>query len=324
MKARQRGASLLELMIALALGVLVTGALVMFYIHMARAAQYQQALAEIQATGRFATQLIAHDLRRAGFWGRAWQPSFVGAFTTSDAKFQRPARAGYGGTELFDGPLPVWGAPADRVCQASGCLGDAWGGEPQAPRDALFVRYARARDDSAAPLLESHGSCAWIGSASGGPCDGLDTDDHWRYYAVYYYLRGVQEPQPDGGSLNVPALYMAQLGALGQYRAAVEIVRNVEALAVEWGYDSDGDGAADRYYSSAEAGTQAQDDVQAWWQRVVSARLYLVVRSEALTAPRAGEAQTFALGSRTYSAPDDKRVRRLFSTTVTIRNARHP
>ncbi|WP_106475605.1 PilW family protein [Phytohalomonas tamaricis] len=318
---RQRGASLLELMIALALGALVIGAIVTIYIHVARAAQYQQALTEVQSTGRFATQLIADDIRRAGFWGKVWQPSFEGTFEADDDNFQQAARAGYGGDAQLAQPLPAWGAPTAEVCQHSGCINSLWSGDPQAPHDVLFVRYAKV-DGASSVGLESHGSCAWIGTGSGGACSNLDDDDQWQYHAVYYYLRSVQETQSDGGALNVPALYMAQLGATGQYRT-VEIVRNVEALAIDWGYDQDGDGFADHYYSSEEAVLQAQSDLLGWWQNVISARVYLVIRSDALAVPRQIGESTLMLGGQTYSAPADNRIRRLFSTTVMIRNARN-
>jgi type IV pilus assembly protein PilW len=63
---RQQGFSLVELMVALILGLLVTLAAVGLFNTNQRSFQLQMALSEVQETGRFTLDYIARDLRKAG------------------------------------------------------------------------------------------------------------------------------------------------------------------------------------------------------------------------------------------------------------------
>jgi type IV pilus assembly protein PilW len=63
----QRGFSLVELMIGLTLGALITIAAVQLFATNQRTFALQRALTEIQEQGRFTLDFIARDLRKAGF-----------------------------------------------------------------------------------------------------------------------------------------------------------------------------------------------------------------------------------------------------------------
>jgi len=66
---RQHGVTLIELMVALVVGLLVLGALIKVYVDMSSMYRFNEGLARVQENGRFALEFIRRDARKAGFWG---------------------------------------------------------------------------------------------------------------------------------------------------------------------------------------------------------------------------------------------------------------
>jgi len=66
---RQRGVSLIELLITIVVALLLLGGLIQVYLSNKQSYNAQEQLARMQESGRFAMDLITGDLRRAGFWG---------------------------------------------------------------------------------------------------------------------------------------------------------------------------------------------------------------------------------------------------------------
>ena len=86
-KSRNRGFSLIELMVALLLGVFLIGAVVFTYLTSRSAASDAEQLSRMQENVRFAVEYLIRDLRNAGFAddldSTVWAWSFVrGAFAT--------------------------------------------------------------------------------------------------------------------------------------------------------------------------------------------------------------------------------------------------
>ena len=67
----QRGFTLIELMVALGLGVFITAGLLQAYISSKQLSEMEKALSRIQETGRFAMDAIVKDVRMAGYQGCA-------------------------------------------------------------------------------------------------------------------------------------------------------------------------------------------------------------------------------------------------------------
>lgn len=104
---RQAGLSLVELMVALALGALLTIGLLQIFSASRVTAQVQDGLSRVQENGRFATQYLQRQLRMVGYMGcgsdtgRTAQLSFVNHLSRfngevpggSHYRFQRPLEA---------------------------------------------------------------------------------------------------------------------------------------------------------------------------------------------------------------------------------------
>ena len=65
----QQGITLIELMIALVIGLLATGAMLKVYVDSSQLYRFNESLARIQENGRFGLEFIRRDARMAGFWG---------------------------------------------------------------------------------------------------------------------------------------------------------------------------------------------------------------------------------------------------------------
>lgn len=63
----QRGLSLVELMIALALSAFLVGGLIYVFVGSKQAYRSSDAVNNVQESGRFALELIARDLREVGY-----------------------------------------------------------------------------------------------------------------------------------------------------------------------------------------------------------------------------------------------------------------
>jgi hypothetical protein len=68
-RARQRGVTFVELMIAMSLGLFLLSSVYFMFAKTKQAYRYQNALAQVQEQGRFATDILTQNLRMAGFPG---------------------------------------------------------------------------------------------------------------------------------------------------------------------------------------------------------------------------------------------------------------
>jgi type IV pilus assembly protein PilW len=69
--SRQRGLSLVELMISLTISLMITASIGYLYLNSRQSYRQQDSVARIQENGRFALDAITQDIRNAGYWGCA-------------------------------------------------------------------------------------------------------------------------------------------------------------------------------------------------------------------------------------------------------------
>ena len=67
--SRQRGLTLVELLIALTIGLFVVGAIGVLYVNTRNGFNYANEVARIQEVGRFALETMNRDIRMAGYNG---------------------------------------------------------------------------------------------------------------------------------------------------------------------------------------------------------------------------------------------------------------
>jgi type IV pilus assembly protein PilW len=124
----------------------------------------------------------------------------------------------------------------------------------------------------------------------------------------------------DCGTDSIPTLKRAELD--GTDLVLTPLVEGVENLQVEYGFDADGDGNADRWLAAPDA-TIAPAYGQ--WSNVMATRLYALVRASEASGAYSDATRSFNLGPAGYVAtPDDGYKRVQLSSIVRLNNVAGP
>lgn len=298
---RQRGISLVELMVGLAIGmVVVAGMSVLFANNSRTRAETDKAGQKIE-NGRYALDLLRTDLQHAGYLaefdprqlplpaskpdicetGLATLKAALGIAVSGFDNAASPLAAELNclsdvvpGTDvvvlrraatcadLSSASCPTWAAPAP-IFQASSC-------DSASELGGIDVHnYYRLADSKATLDLKKR--------------DCTTTAEMLRYVVRIYYVSTYDKKDTNGVPDNIPTLKRAELGSGGFSSSSVtSLVQGVENLQMEYGLDTSGDGIAD-VYAPAPGTYCAQPAVNiangTCWSSVVSARLSLLTRS---------------------------------------------
>src|SRR5687768_11156263 len=142
---RQRGLSLVELMVGLALGLVVAAALLTLFANASMQGQnLNRASVQIEI-GRYVSELLTEDLRLAGFYGEL--PSTGAAYTVPDpcSTEANPVGALNWNAAPFTLPNPVRGYGPGTP----GCLADKF---RRANTDAIAMRRVSSETTAAAAV----------------------------------------------------------------------------------------------------------------------------------------------------------------------------
>ncbi|MDX1253170.1 MAG: PilW family protein [Gammaproteobacteria bacterium] len=122
---------------------------------------------------------------------------------------------------------------------------------------------------------------------------------------IYYVGKRNNDPN------NPPALFRRPLGGATLLAGnPEELLEGVESMQVLYGEDTDGDRTANRYVTANNVAN---------WANVVSARLALLMRSVE-EANSTTDGNIYQTAETTIDPADDRRLRRVFTTTLQIRN----
>jgi type IV pilus assembly protein PilW len=306
------GFSLIELMVAMVLGLLLIAAVIAIFVGTQRSHNEDTRFARLQENGRFALNVIATDLSMAGFWGNVALPSSV------------PAPPLFCGRNIAAAvPIELVNNPTDgnAVRAQFGCItsaADVWLGVSSAvtpstappPPDALLINRVKGERivttvDTAGSYLrtDTSGTNPLFATVAGGAAVPAGTG-YYKYTPRIYYIK------EDSG---LPVLYRFDLSNAGTAQSAV--ADGVENLHIDFGIDSDLNGTPN-YFTATPVGAELA--------QIVNARIFLLVRSPE-PDPRHEDTKTYQLGSQTVTYPlvagtPDRYYRRVFTTTVNLRN----
>ena len=343
----QFGFNIVELMVAIAIGgILLTGAISLFVNNRATA-RITQDLSRLQENGRFAMDFIQADLRMAGFFGCAQNVDFdvnseMGAVS---GQLWDPSVHLEGIDDYEDGD-PSW-FPSQFDDSALNELSVAAG------TDALTIRYLAARlpdhalihhlDDTitvTATTNMTEGTVLGVANCKGvdivrlsnindGGDDPVLTTDG---VLSRTYLPTDDTNTSIAAPLAARRYFIAtnDFGNLSLYRATIavdaggdlveqnrELFEGISDLQVLYGLDTNDDQIADSYVS---AGPPDLGNDQDAWANVVAVKIGIL----AMSTEGQGEPTQQILGSlldKQLDTVTDSLRRRLFSTTVQIRNS---
>lgn len=287
------GFSLVELMVALTLGLLLTAAVGGLFYSNKQNYNQNTLIAELQDNVRFASEALSRDLEMAGFLGGMLDWSLL-------RDDNLPALAADCGPGL-DGDPSGWAfdrgaieflndASPGSAAAVYGCLA---GGRFLAGTDVLSVRRASGKvtdqieTGGAQPNLINNGfylrSNATVGALffNGGnqanPTEGAPPNAppyaFWEYYSRLYFVSPHTLDPGTGASTadGVPTLYRAYLASQASPSVLFEpLAEGVEDMQIAFGLDTDGDGAVNQYKTDP-----TPDEIN----QALTARIQLLVRS---------------------------------------------
>ena len=309
---RQGGFSLVELMIALLLGVLLMSGIVGVYLEGKNNFFQNDAIARVQENGRYALRLLTREIAMGGFYGGISDPTSVPSPAVADCQtwllnpdqvIETYNNADAGVTTAFNTcfPAAIAGAGTDiLVVRRASDQPVILHGQFQ-PGFAAFTagQYYLHTDNSG------------LGTAEIKPGSDLDTSaliavnstaDVWDYFGRIYYIDAEN---------GIPSLCTRT----SQNTAQTCLVSGVESMQLELGVDTSGDGIPDRFISGAVKAGAGGVDVTT----VVSMRIHLLVRSQDPVRNFAAQSRTWTLGDQTLTT-SDQYYRRVFTATVPRNN----
>jgi len=321
-----RGFSLVELLVAMLLGIILSCAMVVAFIGARQNALYEEQLARIQENGRFALRLLSRELGMAGFFAalpviegiapvamaadcsvESWALDTANPLGVADnhAGASSPVTTGELALTCIDGVDIVAGTDVLAVKRTSGEASLADGVVAQALPDSDAQNWYLH--------LKSGLPQGWVQMTAGQ----LRTlavahppDSYWRAVTRIFYVRPYSDP--DNRDDGIPTLCMESIVGDGmQSRCMVE---GVEDIQFEFGIDTDADGVPNRYLTAPTASQM---------RHAATVQVHLLLRSIA-GIPGWRDERTYALGRKDIAAPRDHYLRRVMSSTVRLRNVNLP
>jgi len=319
-----RGFSLIELMVAITLGLLLMLAMTRLMSQQDRArGEIERAGRQIES-GRYAVSLVHEDLQLAGYFGQ------IGAQTTLPADLPNPCTTGATAAglvalrEAMSLPVQGYDSPATVPSALSGCLAAA---NHLAGTDILIIRRSDAEGSGLLPAATVAGQVyvqstpADVIVGNGGSTatttfslrrkDAVTPAELRRYVQRIYFVSPCHVPASgevcDAGADNGrPIPTLKRLDFTGTGFTIVPLVEGVENLQLDYGIDANGDGAPDRF--------ETRPDLSEW-PDVVAVRVGLLSRALE-PSPGHVDDRSYVLGMTTVSAPGDAYKRQAYVVAV--------
>lgn len=329
---KQKGMTLVELMIALVLGLIVTGVVIDMFLSTKQMYRVQDARARLQENGRYAIEHLAKQIRKAGYGGcatRSANQSDTSLVTnTLNTAYLWDFATGIQG---FDASGAIWSPTKDAsITDPSADTGtDILTIRTMVDPVIKVVKHAAAamKDGSAAIEVAAPHSLAASDIVMVTDC----------YKSAIFQISTINQQGHlvhNTGNATVPGNATTTLGknyegadlvqlttisfyisssSLYQriFNNSEELIQGIENMQILYGIDNGVDEIVDEYVT-ADAVTD--------WEDVLSVRvsLVLVTVEENLTVDGP---QNYRLNNATVTpAADDTRLRETFTRTVSLRN----
>lgn len=337
-RQRQQGMTLIEIMIALLIGVFLLGGVLQIFINSKQTYRMQEGLSRLQENGRFAMEFLSKDIRMAGFIGCS---SFSSPNVIIDPKSPNPnptpttlssssARAVFGNDNVTNN----WNSSACSAANAciagtdaityffgGSCGGNLTGNMATdnaniqisdsntcnlSKYDVVIISDCSSTDIFIATTVSAGVGIETVAHATNQNTDnklskayGQDAEVY-KFNSTTYFIRS--------GASGQPALWRLDNSTAVGGSNPVELIEGIENMQITYGVDNDTDGTPNYYIS-------ANDVSNADWPMVVSVRINLTART--IDDNLAAQTRNYTFNG---AATSDRRLQRVFTTTIAIRN----
>lgn len=357
--APQRGFTLVEMMIAVTIGLLIMVGVLTLYLNLRRTNDDMANTNSLIENGRFSVQLMQEDLAHAGFWN-GYIPQFddlTSSDVPGDVPLALPPVCGDFSTwTLADKTAALGIAVQTYSAVPPGCSGVVT--NLAANSDVLVVRHVdtcvpgvgNCEALTAGKVYFQVSSCDTEPSASyvlgtGGftlhQRDCINFAERRKYITDIYYVRDYAVTAGDG----IPTLMRSQFdlsAGVNAQQVAVPLIEGVQALRVELGIDNVSDSGGTVRYDQAVIWADPNNKTSPTnrgdgsadgsfihcgagsctvdeLMNVVEAKLYVLVRSRTAT-PGYSSDKTYVLGGVTLGPFTDGYKRHLFTSSAALVN----
>ncbi|UQN11354.1 PilW family protein [Methylococcus capsulatus] len=355
------GFSSVELLISMVLGLLVVGAIGSLFVQHKTNYRQNEQFALMQENGRFTLNLLASDLALAGFWGGADCNDLSRCPSASAISVQNDCGTNWTTTTTSSSPAThyLMAPSADSIPADWPCFNSNDYLKPGT--NLLALRHAEGkpvycqtgedkRNDRFAGLIYlrtsgSNGNLVKLPVSTATPPEPPDcpvsssSAAYWRYVVhVYYISRGYTARQCASKPTDprcAPRLIRKTLGRqtgnpiIFESDDGGEIAEGIEYFHIEFGIDDgdgnmtdescDMDGIPERYLSTREDYAAITPDEL---DCAISARVHVLVRSMESDSSYTDD-KTYTFGSVTLGPFGDHFRRKVFTTTVQLRNQQY-
>lgn len=320
-RARQGGFTLIEMLIAITIGLGILAALVGVLASNSGNSRSNERTSELMTNGRYALNSMKHELREAGFRGYTWAEPLAAAALGDIDNECLEAVGQTAGSFLGNIRQGVWGANNSNPFAVS-CIPAA---NYVANSDVLVVRRLAATPTATASLLTNslyfhttYDRGQLFRGVTPPTFTGAAPLADFAFQTYVYYIRpwtvsATENPQ-------IPALVRLALvpGGAGNPSMNSELVASgIERMQVQYGRLTT---TPDTQYLNAVSGASFSTDatLATEWEEVNAVRIWLLARNTS-TEPGYTNTTTYAMGDQPFT-PNDGFRRQLFTTVVQLRN----
>ena len=335
--SKQQGMTIAELMVAVAVGLIVSAAVAGLFLQTTASNNQNNEITYLQENGRYALKIIADDLEMSNFWaglsasnrtGITLENSSAVSSTIATGEITgnintlcenaAATTAGENWNYLPDQPLQVvTNATETDALDAFPCIENSDNSlDFVEGRNVLMIKRTRVQEESSGqtngrPYVRGNRTVATFHKYVNGTTDPPPTGFFdWQYLNHIYYIAQDSSCDPCVPKLVRQALKENPDPTKEPVYVTEEIAEGIEGFHIEWGLDTTGNGIVDTFTG---APTNAQ------LLNAIIAKIYVVARSESEVVGY-NNSKTYVIGSLPEWEPGDGYYRRIFSTTVVMKN----
>lgn len=315
LKKQQNGFTMVELMVSMVIGLFLLAGVFTIYLNGRESQKVVDEEVRMMDNARFALETISFDLRHAGAYGHHNHEDKINIRALTGFEVVTSQCGGAAVPWVVDIDKPVY-AVNDSTDFLTSCMADWDQG------DTLEVRYAAALPMGVveadlvanALYLKSVSAYAYMFKGDTPPAAHLFTDQpdvrYFMWQSRGYYISDHTDQVGDG----MPSLRLVALEP-GPIVNNTVLLRGVEDMQVQFGLDiplvgeTQGDESADTYEHPA---------IGINWNQAISARVWLVIRSEK-QYPEIDPLSTYEVAG-VARINGDRFKRTVVSTSVRLRN----
>lgn len=311
------GFSLIELMVAMAVGLGLVAAVSVMFASTSQARTEMARTGRMYENGRYAQDLLTEELRLAGYYGE--MPIVSTQNSLPDPCALTEQALGWSAVAPVTVPVAIAGYRAGDTVPT--CLDN-----PQSGSDVLVVRRVATVAQATSALTagaaylqtsrcEDDLPAFAVGSTAGQlnlrAIDCAQPAQARRLIVRIYYVSRCNDCARD----TVPTLKRLDLQAGSM--VLTPLVESIESLRLDYGFDLNTDGVADRYLRALSGVASAADND---WSNVVAARINLLVRTAELPGGYTDTA-SYRMGLSGSLGPfNDGWKRTVFASAVRLNN----